>query len=127
MSRTTLSLGAAILGLAFASSANAADYWNPNLQREQIHQRYLTPAEHQSLHRGSNWNGWNNNWNSTPNLRYRYNSGYGWNGYGSSSWGATTSPIYTNPSWGVPIQTYPYGSSYPYGTSYPYLNNGYCR
>jgi hypothetical protein len=47
-----------IVGLMTVTAASAAqgnDYWYGTAQRERIHEQYLSPVEHNSLHRGMSY------------------------------------------------------------------------
>lgn len=44
-----------LMAVTAASAAQANDYWNGTAQRERIHEQYLSPVEHNSLHRGMNY------------------------------------------------------------------------
>lgn len=46
---------AGLMTVTAASAAQANDYWYGDIQREQIHQQYLNPVEHNALHRGMNY------------------------------------------------------------------------
>jgi hypothetical protein len=81
-----------LMTIAAASAAQANDYWNGTAQREQIHQQYLSPVEHDALHRGMNYGAAQVQPNyRQPNHNYQprfqpqsYGSTYGnsWNGGG---------------------------------------------
>lgn len=132
MLRTTIMTTAMVLGASFAASANAAEFqtaagywpttssWSSNYQRELNHQRYLTPAEHQALHRGQN-NGYGYQ-SALPSRTYPYGSSY-------SSGGSVR--LYDQrhlPAWRTPARsTWTPTSTYPYGGSSYYLNGSYCR
>jgi hypothetical protein len=134
MLRTTIMTTAMVLGASIAASANAAEFqttagywpttsgWSSSYQREQIHQRYLTPAEHQALHRGLNngYGGLNNGYGSRSVLPSRTYP------YGSSGsvrlYDPRHLPAWRTPTWSTwaPTSTYPYGggSYYPNGAYY---------
>jgi hypothetical protein len=128
MLRTTIMTTAMVLGASFAASANAAEFqtragywpatssWSSSYQREVNHQRYLTPAEHQALHRGMN-NGYGNQ-SVQPSRTYPYSSGGSVRLYDPRHL-----PAWRTPTWSTwtPTSTYPYG-----GGSY-YQNGSYCR
>lgn len=96
MLRTTI-LSATLLALA-AGHASADHNWVHTQQREQAHQMYLTPGEHQALHRGTGYGyGYGNSF-AQPSYGVPM-SGYGYSG--SSYWtGSPAALPYTSPAAG---------------------------
>jgi hypothetical protein len=142
MSRTTIMTTAMVLGVSFAASANAAEYfpaagyypatsswstsswpatsgWSTSNQRELNHQRYLTPAEHQALHRGLGYG------SQYPTVLPSRTNVYPYGSFNSARpYDSRHLPAWRTPArstWPSPVQ------GYPYGGSSSYLNGGYCR
>ncbi len=89
-----------LMTVAASAAAQANDLWYGTAQREQIHQQYLSPVEHDALHRGMN--------------------------YGT----APVQPNFRQPSYSYQpgFQSQPYGSNYGNswnGGGYSRLNAGY--
>jgi hypothetical protein len=88
-----LNLAVGVAAVCGLSSAASAQDWYTNTQREQIHQQFLTPAEHNALHSGMN-------------------AGYG-TGLSTYPYGTTYGSTYG--SYGVGTGMYPSSSLYsPY-------------
>jgi hypothetical protein len=114
-----------------ATLAQAEPRWSQSVQREQIHQQYLTPSEHRAVHGAGNYG------STYQQPAYRpqggfYGSNYGQPGYGNLNSGNTA---YGNSgSWNGSYQSqYPAGRSYTSGSgcgnsgnySRGYGNSGY--
>ena len=86
-----------LLGATFAQ---AEPQWSHTAQREQIHQQYLTPSEHRSVHGGGNYSSTYRQPAYRPQSSY-YGSNYGNSGYGNSgSWnGGYQSQYQSRPSY----------------------------
>jgi hypothetical protein len=116
-------LVAAIAALCGGANALSAQDWYSESQREQIHEQFLSPVEHDALHRGMNTSYGSSYSSYPPSLPY--GSGFGTStGYGA---GYGTSMYPSNYGYGVSnfnSNAYTYGRTRincgmatPYGTS----------
>ena len=122
-----------LLGATFAQ---AEPHWSHTAQREQIHQQYLTPSEHRSVHSGGNYGSTFQQPAYRPQSSY-YGSNYGQSNYGNSGYGNLNygSTVYGNSgSWNggyqsqyQPMPSYSSGSGCGNSGNYSggYGNSGY--
>lgn len=104
MFRPLQMLAVGLMTFAASSAVQANDYSYGTAQREQIHQQYLSPVEHNALHRGLN----NGAAPVQPTYRqpsYNYQPNYYPQSYGSTYDNSWNGSVYSRPNTGY--QTYP--------------------
>lgn len=104
MFRSLQFLAVGLMTVALSSAAQANDYWYGTAQREQIHQQYLSPVEHDALHRGMNYGAAP----VQPTYRqpaYNYQPNYNTQSYGSTYGNSWNAGGYSRPNTGY--QSYP--------------------
>lgn len=107
MFRSLQFLVVGLMTVAVSSNVRAND-WYGTAQREQIHQQYLSPVEHDALHRGMNYgaapmqpNYRQPNYNYQPRFQSPSHGSYYGNGWGGGSYSRPNTSYQSYPSMGT--------------------------